>query len=355
MSLPWVTVLIDTYNHQFFIQEAIESVLRQSFPASDIEILVVDDGSTDDTPQVVRKFSPRVRLLRKANGGQASALNLGIQEARGAIVAFLDGDDWWAAGKLAAITEVFAADADVSLIGHGVTEVYPDGRQRTEMPRETARFRITSIKEARLFRMRKGFLGTSRMAYRREVLRRIGPVPEVLKFEADEYLFTLAGLFADVMILRNSLTFYRLHSGNLFQVTSGNPQAVRRKQQILAVLAQTLQSKFGETGVPSEIARTILECVEVEADALRLMLDGGFPWETISTELRIMRVFLSDASIWQHFFSLIRLMPAAILPASIYYRWRQQVSSLKVYREFRRKLLPFPVPKHVERRDKLAP
>jgi hypothetical protein len=85
------------------------------------------------------------------------------------------------------------------------------------------------------------------------------------------------------------------------------------------------------------------------------MLDGGFPWETISTELRIMRVFLSDASIWQHFFSLIRLMPAAILPASIYYRWRQQVSSLKVYREFRRKLLPFPVPKHVERRDKLAP
>ncbi len=355
MSMPFVTVLIDTYNHKLFIEDAINSVLKQNFPASNMEILVVDDGSTDDTPEIVRQFAPRVRLIRKANGGQASAFNAGIAEARGEIVAFLDGDDWWAPGKLTAVTQAFAAEAGVGLIGHGITSVYPDGRQRTEVPREVSRFRITSIEEAKMFRMRRGFLGTSRMAYRREILRRIGPLPESLKFEADEYLFTLAGLFADVMILRESFTFYRLHSQNLFQITNGDTQAVRRKQQVLVALAQSLQQSLKQNEVPFDIARTILECVEVEADVLRLALDSGFPWETVSTELKIMRVFHGDASVWQHVFSYIRLIPAAMMPASIYYRWRHRLMLMPFYQDFRRKLFPFPVPNHVERCEKPAP
>ena len=223
MSMPFVTVLIDTYNHRSFIEDAINSVLNQDFPASDTEILVVDDGSTDGTEEVVRKFAPSVRLLRKLNGGQASAFNAGIPEAHGEIVAFLDGDDWWAPRKLTAVIEAFASDKNVGLVGHGVTEVYPDGRQRTEVPREVSRFHINSVEQAKTFRMQRGFLGTSRMAYRRALLHRIGCVPEALTFEADEYLFTLAGLLADVVILRESFTFYRLHDRNLFQLTSWRP------------------------------------------------------------------------------------------------------------------------------------
>ena len=355
MSRPFVTTLIDTYNHQLFIEDAIESVLKQDFPASESEILVVDDGSTDNTPEVVRKFAPRVRLLRKANGGQASAFNAGIPEARGEIVAFLDGDDWWAPGKLTAVTKAFATESDVGLVGHGLTEVYPDGRQRTEVPREVCRFRIASTEEAKAFRMRRGFLGTSRMAYRREILHRIGCVPEALRFEADEYLFTLAGLFADVMILPESFTFYRLHDKNLFQFRNGDEQAIREKQKVLAALAQCLREQLKQNGISLEIATIILECVEVEANILRLVVDSGFPWETISTELRIMRVFHSDASIWQRLFSCGRLIPAVVLPSRTYYRWRRWVSLLTFYQEFRRKLLPFPVPSHVERREKLAP
>jgi len=96
MARPIVSVLIDTYNHERFIEQAILSVLEQDFPGSDREILVVDDGSQDSTPQIVAKFAPQVRLIRKANGGQASAFNAGIPECQGEIVAFLDGDDWWA-------------------------------------------------------------------------------------------------------------------------------------------------------------------------------------------------------------------------------------------------------------------
>jgi glycosyltransferase involved in cell wall biosynthesis len=350
-----VTVLIDTYNHQCFITDAIASVLRQDFPASETEILVVDDGSTDDTTGVVRKFAPQVRLLGKINNGQASAFNMGIPEARGEIVAFLDGDDWWAPGKLTAVVEAFASNADVGLVGHGVTEVHTDGRQRTEVPREVSRFRISSIQEAKTFRMQRGFLGTSRMTFRKEILSRIGLVPEVLKFEADEYLFTLAGLFADVLILRESYTFYRVHGANLFQITNGNDEAIRRKQKILTALAQALEQKLKQHDVPFEIARTILECVEAESDLLRLVVDSGFPWETLYTELRIMRVFHSDASAWQQFFSRLRLLPAAVLPARTYYRLRRRLSHLAFYQEFRRRYLPFPVPNQVERREKLAP
>src|ERR1700684_1962393 len=97
---PLVSVLIDTYNHERFIEQAILSVLDQDFPAPDMEILVVDDGSTDGTPEIIRKFAPRVRYQRKSNGGQASAFNAGIPETKGDIVAMLDGDDWWARGKL---------------------------------------------------------------------------------------------------------------------------------------------------------------------------------------------------------------------------------------------------------------
>lgn len=355
MSKPFVTALIDTYNHEAFIEKAIESVLQQDFPAAETEILVVDDGSTDRTPELARKFGARVRPLSKANGGQGSAFNAAIPEAQGEIVAFLDGDDWWAPGKLRGVAEVFVKDAAVGLVGHAVTQVYPDGRQQTELPREVSRFRLTSAQQARTFRMRKTFLGTSRMTYRRNVLRQIGPVPEVLKFEADEYLFTLAGLFADVVVLREPYCFYRLHEGNLFHISNGSEESVRRKQQVLAALAQALDKKLRELGVRSDITNSIVECVRAEADILRLMVDGGSPWETVRAELKIMRLLHSDASFAQHVFSCARLLPACVMPAASYYRWRHRVSRLEFYKDLRQRFLPFPVPSHVERQEKPAP
>src|ERR1700736_4011296 len=110
---PYISVLIDTYNHERFIEQAVASVLDQDFPAAEREIIVVDDGSTDNTPAVLQKFSPLIRVLRKKNGGQASAFNLGIPECRGEIVAFLDGDDWWAPGKLRAVSEALSREAGV--------------------------------------------------------------------------------------------------------------------------------------------------------------------------------------------------------------------------------------------------
>src|SRR5271169_5180550 len=132
MARPFVTALIDTYNHEAMIGEAIASVLSQDFPASEIEVLVVDDGSTDRTPEIVLQFGPRVRLIRKTNGGQASAFNLGIAEARGEIIAFLDGDDWWSTNKVKRVAQVFVASPEVGFVGHSITEVLIGGDHRVE-------------------------------------------------------------------------------------------------------------------------------------------------------------------------------------------------------------------------------
>ncbi len=355
MPKPFVTALIDTYNQEAFIEKAIGSVLQQDFPASETEILVVDDGSSDRTPDIVEKFAPRVRLLRKRNGGQASAFNAGIPEAQGEIVAFLDGDDWWVPNKLSALARVFAVEPAVGLVGHGVTQVSSDNGQRTEIPRDVCRYRIRSVAEAKTFRLQRGFFGTSRMAYRREILREIGPVPETLRFEADEYLFTLAALLTEVMILNQPLTFYRLHDRNLFQLAAGNANGIQQKRRVLAALAEALELKMKEIGISEDISGIILEAVQTEADVLRLVVESGFPWETVATELKIMRVFHGDASVWQHLFSCARLLPACVMPAATYYRWRHRVSRLEFYKDLRQRFLPFPVPSHVERQEKPAP
>jgi glycosyltransferase involved in cell wall biosynthesis len=96
--MPEVSVIIPTYNSAKYVVEAVESVLAQTW--RDFEVLVIDDGSTDDTAQVMRRYEAPVRYLRQANGGVAVARNRGIAESLGRYVAFLDADDTWLPHKL---------------------------------------------------------------------------------------------------------------------------------------------------------------------------------------------------------------------------------------------------------------
>jgi glycosyltransferase involved in cell wall biosynthesis len=345
----FISVLIDTHNHERFIEQAVVSVLEQDTAGSEREIIVVDDGSTDRTPEIVAKFAPKVRLIHKENGGQASAFNAGIPECTGEIVAFLDGDDWWAPGKLQAVADALASDKEVGLVGHGITEVFPNGRHHTELLRETPRFRITSREGAQAFRLRKSFLGTSRMTYRAAVLREIGRVPETLRFQADEYLFTLAGLYADVLILRDSLTFYRLHDANLFQFSDRNVEAIRRKGQVLAALAQALRDELERRAVARGIGEIIVGWVQNESDQLLLLVDGGTPWKTVRTELHNYRVTHENASMAHWIFKCATLLPACVLPPKTYYSWKRQFATNGLYRKTREKWLPYLQPEHVDR------
>jgi glycosyltransferase involved in cell wall biosynthesis len=99
LSAPLVSVIIPAYNAEAFLGETLDSVLAQTYP--NLEIIVVDDGSTDATPQLLEKYSDRIRVLRQANAGQAAARNYGARESQGELLAFLDSDDLWDPDKIA--------------------------------------------------------------------------------------------------------------------------------------------------------------------------------------------------------------------------------------------------------------
>ena len=341
-NVPDVSVLIDTYNHERFIEKAIHSVLEQDFPVAEREIIVVDDGSTDRTPQIVQRFEPNLRYIGKENGGQASAFNVGIPECRGKIIAFLDGDDYWLPGKLSRVADMLAKNSAVGLVGHAIKESLPDGQDRISAPAKEEKFRIRSLESARLFRLRKSFLGTSRMTMRAEIARRIFPVPEALVFEADEYLFTLAAAMSEVVILQEPLTCYVIHGSNLYVSAGSGKAGLRRKQQVMAALASSLQKGLRAQGLAWEIVNCVVEIVQVEADQFRLMLDGGAPWQTVRAEKKLFKILHGDASKSQTFFRTLSMIPAFLLPPRWFYAGRQWLGGKTWYRNMRQEALPVP-------------
>jgi glycosyltransferase involved in cell wall biosynthesis len=226
MMRPRITALIGAYNHERFIAEAIESVLAQDFPACEMEVLVVDDGSTDATPEITRRYKDRVRYIRKANGGQASVFNVGFSEAQGEIIAMLDGDDVWLPGKIRAMVEEFDRHPEVGLVYHpyqiwdpakGIcfnTEFHPVSGFVPD--------RLTGL-------LTYGDFGTCGMALRREVLRKILPVPETLVVYADLYIVCLMIFIAPVVARAEHLTRYRQHDSNLTSFAAGDRARLERR------------------------------------------------------------------------------------------------------------------------------
>jgi glycosyltransferase involved in cell wall biosynthesis len=126
-SIPGlVSVVIPAYNAGWCVGRALDSVLAQSHTR--IEVLVIDDGSTDDTASVARSYGDPVRLLQQPNGGLSSARNLGIRHARGEWIAYLDADDWWLPEKLARQIELLRRQPDVGFCSSATRVEDPEGR-----------------------------------------------------------------------------------------------------------------------------------------------------------------------------------------------------------------------------------
>jgi glycosyltransferase involved in cell wall biosynthesis len=97
-TTPLVSVIIPNFNYSKYIKQAVDSVLKQSY--SNIEVIVVDDGSTDDSMEVLRSYGSRIKLIPSKNFGACTARNLGVLHSTGDLIAFLDADDYWEEDKI---------------------------------------------------------------------------------------------------------------------------------------------------------------------------------------------------------------------------------------------------------------
>lgn len=126
MPCPTVSVVIPAYNAAWCVGKAINSVLAQDF--RDLELIVVNDGSTDDTLALLRGYGDAIRIVDQPNGGMSNARNAGIRAARGEYVAFLDSDDWWLGGKLDRQVELLREHPDIGFCSCAARVEDLDGR-----------------------------------------------------------------------------------------------------------------------------------------------------------------------------------------------------------------------------------
>lgn len=141
MASPLVSAIIPTYNRRDDVVIAVRTAVEQTYPAEALEILVVDDGGADDTPEVLaRTYGDRVTVLRKPNGGVSSARNFGMVRARGAYLALLDSDDEWHPTKIAKQVAFLQARPDYGMVITDVERMTEDRvgyeifHRRTQLP-----------------------------------------------------------------------------------------------------------------------------------------------------------------------------------------------------------------------------
>jgi glycosyltransferase involved in cell wall biosynthesis len=142
LSGPLVSVILPVYNRAGWVARAVESVLSQTY--RHIELLVIDDGSTDDTRRVLESFSPRVTILKQAHAGAETARNLGLERARGEFVAFIDSDDIWYADRLSSQLPLFRREEVGLVFGNAVLTDY-----RQTPPRRLSQTIFDAVRPAR--------------------------------------------------------------------------------------------------------------------------------------------------------------------------------------------------------------
>jgi glycosyltransferase involved in cell wall biosynthesis len=333
MARAFVSVLIDTCNHERFIEEAVTSVLDQGFPAADREIVIVDDGSTDGTSEILRKFSKHARIFQKANGGQASAFNHGLAKCSGEVIAFLDGDDFWCREKLATVVSELKTQPRIGAVGHGIYETDEAGHQMSvHAPASTVENHLRTRAEALDFLTIRACLGTSRFAARRTTLEKFLPIPDDLVIEADEYLFTCAAAFDGIRVLPRPLTNYRLHSANLYQSRNLTRERLLRKLASLDSLTNNLPYRLSAAGVPADSISTVIDSISLDADRLRLGLGHGSPLDSVRVERRAFRQNYLSSTNGYRLFHYAVLGAAAILPPQLFYALRHKYATAGLHR-----------------------
>ena len=237
-SQPLVSILINNYNYGRFLKEAIESALNQTYPR--IEVIVVDDGSTDNSREIISSYGDRIVSILKENGGQASAFNAGFAASQGKVICFLDADDLFKPEKVATVVHDFQKAQKIGWHFHTL-ELFGDCAEK-----ETQKVNLNSSELSGIYDLRpylkkgklKGSLSfemstaTSGICFRRSFLKKILPMSEEIRITSDDYIKYAALGSSEGFISFQALAQQRIHGDNAY-TSKPNIGRLRATTQIM--------------------------------------------------------------------------------------------------------------------------
>jgi hypothetical protein len=272
---PAVDVVVTNHNYARFLPQAIESACGQTHP--DVNVIVVDDGSTDGSREVLGRFADRVEVVLKEQGGQASALNAGAERCRGDVLLVLDADDVLRPQAAERVAAAFAADPGLAKVQFPMAIVDADGRPTGEVkPGGHLRAPTGDQRRAELaFPFDLPWLPGGGTGFRTEAVRRILPIPErdYPRSGADWYLVHLTALLGEAALLDDVCAEYRVHGGNAYQLDRDEIDLDHLREAIVFAGATTrsLEALAGELGLAHP--RPILSCADLANRLVSLKLE----------------------------------------------------------------------------------
>jgi len=249
MAEPRVSVIMPAYNCAATIGDAVHSVLAQS--DAEVEVLVVDDGSTDGTPDVLADFDQRVRVLRQSNSGPAAARNRALAAAQGEYLAFLDADDLWLPGKLQAQLDYLARHPELSVVYSRWARWHVDGPSPATEP-DTEGIDADASGWIYTGMLLDSMIHSITALVRRNVIDDVGGFDESLRTGEDYDFWLRVTHRYRVAKLARTLALYRIHPASTTAVE-------RRENNEYRVLMRALQ-RLGDTDAEGRrVDRALLE------------------------------------------------------------------------------------------------
>lgn len=230
--MPAFSVVIPAYNSEKFIEKTIKSVLRQTF--TDFEIIIVDDGSKDDTGHIVAKLKKndaRIKIITTSNSGvPATTANVGITTAQGKYVAFLDHDDTWKYHKLKTLYDAFTSNPEIGFIVSNA-EVFDENNKSTTVstaPMQGNKLSTENVLSGNYFNT------FSMLAVKREVINKIGSLDTNLFVFADfEIIIRMVSHNIPFLFLSEPLVTYRIHQDNTSAIIKSGNKRIKDLEYII--------------------------------------------------------------------------------------------------------------------------
>ncbi len=255
-----VSIMINNYNYDRFVGAAIDSALTQSYQP--IEVIIVDDGSTDHSRDLIARYGDRVTPVLKSNGGQASALNAGFAHSHGDLVIFLDADDVLLPHAVQSVVDALTAQPGAAKIQYRMEVIDADGTMTGTIkpPRHIPMPAGDLKRQTMMFPFDLTWLPTSGNAFSKQALQKILPIPEEPygKVGADWYLAHLTPLLGPVISIDAVCAGYRVHTSNHYELSEPQLSLEHIRQTIIysdvtrSYLLE-LAEQLGLTGRPAEI------------------------------------------------------------------------------------------------------